>query len=273
MTDRPIGLFDSGIGGLSILREVRRLLPAEDLVYLADQAHVPYGSRPAGEVRTFSVGITHFLLEHQAKVIVVACNTASAVALRHLRQSFPDVAFVGMEPAVKPAAQATRTRVVGVLATPTTFAGELFASVVERFGAGVRVIEQAVPGLVERIEAGDLTGPVTRRIVEQALEPLLAQGADTIVLACTHYPFVIPMIQELAGPDIEVIDPSPAVARQVKRVLDEQGTGSERVHQGRLLLYTSGETRNLTEWVARMPELSGEVARARWVAGRLVAGE
>jgi glutamate racemase len=271
VADQPIGLFDSGIGGLSILREVHRLLPAEDLVYLADQAHVPYGSRPLDEVRSFSEGITRFLLELRAKVVVVACNTASAVALLHLRRTFPQTPFVGMEPAVKPAAQASRTRVVGVLATPATFQGELFASVVERFAAGVRVVEQTAPGLVEQIEAGDLGGPTTRRIVEQALEPLLAQGADTIVLACTHYPFVIPLIQELAGPTVQVIDPSPAIARQTQRVLEERAASSDHAEQGRLRLYTSGETPALKEWTSRLPELSGEVARARWVGGRLAA--
>ncbi|HET7010302.1 MAG TPA: glutamate racemase [Anaerolineales bacterium] len=269
MASPCIGLFDSGIGGLSILREVRRLLPAEDLVYVADQAHVPYGSRPKEEVRSFSEAITRFLIDRQAKLVVVACNTASAVALHPLRRTFPQVPFVGMEPAVKPAAQATRSGVVGVLATPATFQGELFASVVERFAAGVRVVEQTAPGLVEQIEAGDLDGPVTRGIVDRALRPLLEQGADAIVLGCTHYPFVIPLIQELAGPNVQVIDPSPAIARQTQRLLAEKRIAADGVEPGRVVLYTSGDTESLQAWSARAPEFAGEIERAQWIAGTL----
>jgi glutamate racemase len=273
MSRQPIGLFDSGIGGLSILREVRRLLPSEDLVYLADQAHVPYGSRPAEDVRSLSELITRFLLDQGAKAVVVACNTASAVALRPMRQTFPEVPFVGMEPAVKPAAQSTRTGVVGVLATPTTFEGELFASVVERFATGVRLVNQTVPGLVEQIEAGAVDGPATRRLIDRALEPILQAGADTVVLACTHYPLVIDLIRELAGPSVNVIDPSPAIARQTQRVLDEKGTRTRMETQGGLTLYTTGDTHSLEAWVARLPELAGEIARARWTSGRLAIGD
>ena len=154
---------------------------------------------------------------------MVACNTASAAALQHLRQVFPEVPFVGMEPAVKPAAEQTRTGVVGVLATPATFQGALYASVVERFANGVTLLQSTCPGLVGQIEAGDLDGPVTRGILEEALGPMLAKGIDTVVLGCTHYPFVIPLIEEIAGPGVRVIDPAPAVARQVARLLDEHG--------------------------------------------------
>lgn len=158
VSSRPIGVFDSGVGGLSIVREMRRQMPAENILYFADQAHVPYGPRPMEEVRAFSEGITRFLLGEGADLIVVACNTASAAALKQLREAFPEVPFVGMEPAVKPAAEASRSRVVGVLATPATFQGELYASVVERFAQGVRLINQTVPGLVEQIEAGHQIG-------------------------------------------------------------------------------------------------------------------
>ena len=156
MNDQPIGIFDSGVGGLSILREIRLVLPHEDLLYFADQAHVPYGARSLEEVRDFSEGITSFLLEQGAKLIVVACNTASAASLYYLRNRFPDTLFVGMEPAVKPAAESTLNGVVGVLATPATFQGELFASVVERFAEGVTILSQTIPGLVERIESGQI---------------------------------------------------------------------------------------------------------------------
>ncbi|MDI6768176.1 MAG: glutamate racemase [Anaerolineales bacterium] len=269
-----IGIFDSGVGGLSVLRAVRQQLPHEAVLYLADQGHVPYGPRPLAEVRAFSEEITRFLLARGAKLIVVACNTASAAALQHLRQTFPEVPFVGMEPAVKPAAEHTQTGVVGVLATPATFQGALYASVVERFANGVRLIQHTCPGLVAQIEAGQLDTPETRAILENALLPMLEKGIDTVVLGCTHYPFVIPLIQEIVGPQVRVIDPAPAVARQVGRlletVLDEpvpfEGTGSSRT--GALRFYTSGPLEGLA---GMLPRLLGEICPVRavnWVEGQ-----
>jgi glutamate racemase len=221
-----IGVFDSGVGGLSVLRAMWREVPEAEIIFLADQVHVPYGARPLEQVRGFSEEITRYLLEQGARLIVVACNTASAAALRHLRSVFPETPFVGMEPAVKPAAERTQSGVVGVLATPATFQGELYASVVERFASGVRLLTSTCPGLVTQIEAGDLVSPATRLIIEEALGPMLAQGIDTIVLGCTHYPFVIPLIEEIAGPGVRVIDPAPAVARQARRLLEEKGLNS-----------------------------------------------
>jgi glutamate racemase len=218
-----IGIFDSGVGGLSVLRAIRERLPAQAVLYLADQAHVPYGPRPMEEVYAFSEAITRYLLGQGARLIVVACNTASAAALYPLRAAFPDIPFVGMEPAVKPAAEVTHSGVVGVLATPATFQGALYASVVERFASGVTVLQDVCPGLVGRIEAGDLDGPQTRAILEKALRPMLARGMDTVVMGCTHYPFVIPVIQEICGAGVRVIDPAPAVARQTARVLAANG--------------------------------------------------
>lgn len=265
----PIGLFDSGVGGLSIVREVRRELPHDDLVYVADQAHVPYGPRPLEQVRSFAEGITHFLVAQGARAVVVACNTASAAALHDLRQRFPQVPFVGMEPAVKPAAQASRSGVVGVLATPATFQGELFASVVERFAAGVRVLQQTVPGLVERIESGDVQSDATRRLLQTAVEPLLAQGADTIVLACTHYPFVIPLLRSIAGDSVDVIDPAPAIARQVRRVLEDRGVAQQEGREGEVRLCTSGDPGRLAAWVQAVIGDLGRVEPIRWEGIRL----
>ena len=219
----PIGIFDSGVGGLSVLRAVRELLPAQPVIYLADQAHVPYGPRSLEEVRHFSHQITRFLLDQGAGIIVVACNTASAAALHWLRQDFPDTPFVGMEPAVKPASEHTRSGVVGVLATPATFQGALYASVIERFAQHTRVLEYTCPGLVEEIEAGRLEGPRARQILTDGLRPMLEAGIDTVVLGCTHYPFAIPIIQDITGPGVRVIDPAPAVARQTVRVLASLG--------------------------------------------------
>jgi glutamate racemase len=240
-----LGVFDSGVGGLSIVREIRRQLPAEDVEFFADQGHVPYGNRSLEEVRSFSSGIVRFLLDQGAKVIVVACNTASAAALHSLRAEFPAIAFVGMEPAVKPAVETTVTQRVGVLATPATFQGALFASVVERFAQGVEVIESTAPGLVDQIEAGDLGGPETRAIVTRALAPILERGADTLVLACTHYPFVIPLLKQVAGPSVRIIDPAPAIARQTGRVLDSRGLARLAGHEGGLTLWTSGDPNRL----------------------------
>jgi len=182
----PIGVFDSGVGGLSVLREMRRELPHEHIIYFGDQAHVPYGSKSLLEVRQLSENVTRTLLGKGAKLIVVACNTASAAALHYLRETFPDTPFVGMEPAVKPAAEHTHTGKVGVLATPATFQGELYASVVERFAHGVTLYQDTLPGLVAQIEAGHLKGGKTREILENALKPMLAEGIDTVVLGCTH---------------------------------------------------------------------------------------
>lgn len=236
-----IGVFDSGVGGLSILREIHRQFPAESTVYLADQAHVPYGPRPLAEVRQLSEEVAAALLGQGCKLIVVACNTASAAALHHLRRTFPDTPFVGMEPAVKPAAELSRSRRTAVLATPATFQGELFASVVDRFAGDLQVIEVVLPGLVEQIEAGQADSPKTRWILERHLELLPSQGVDTLVLACTHYAFVIPLLQQLLGPAVQVIDPAPAIARQVGRVLSDRGLGAAPGGAGVRRYQTSGD--------------------------------
>lgn len=276
---QPIGIFDSGIGGLTVLRAIHQLLPDEPLLYLADQAHVPYGPRPLVEVRQFSESITRYLLDQGARLIVVACNTASAAALKYLRVTFPEVPFVGMEPAVKPAAELSRSRVVGVLATPATFQGELYASVVERFGQGVKLLQDTCPGLVTQIENGDFTSDETRRILEEALQPMLSHGIDTVVLGCTHYPFVIPTIQDIVGPGVRVIDPAPAVARQVQRLLVASSLFEMAVtlHDPGasiplplLQLYTTGKPDHLERL---LPEVLNEIApvnKLSWQHGRLI---
>jgi glutamate racemase len=266
-----IGMFDSGVGGLSVLREVRQQMPGHPVIYVADQGHVPYGSRPVEEVRAFSEGITRFLLAQGARVVVVACNTASAAALHHLRQVFPDVPFVGMEPAVKPAAAQTQTRVVGVLATPATFQGELFSSTVERFAQGVTLLRATCPGLVGQIEAGDLRGRRTRAILEEALLPMLQQGVDTIVLGCTHYPFVIPLIEEIAGAGVTVIDPSPAVARQTGRLLAPFGLAGTDAPRASLSFYTTGDVASFKTALLHLTGEDGEVRSAFWQGGTLKA--
>ena len=250
-------------------------MPNEEIIFVADQAHVPYGPRPLEEVRFFSEQITRFLMGEGARLIVVACNAASAAALHHLRTTFPGFPFVGMEPAIKPAAETTRTGVVGVLATPATFQGALYASVIERFAGGVRVIQDTCPGLVAQIEAGELDGRETRAILEKALLPMLAAGIDTVVLGCTHYPFVIPLIQEISGPGVRVIDPAPAVARQAKRVLEERGINRTdnmlpQDDAKKIIFYTTGRPEQLSQLLSTQLGEHGHVESLDWEGGALV---
>lgn len=264
-SDSPIGVFDSGVGGLSVLRAIRAQMPNETILYFGDQGHIPYGPRPMEQIRNFSGAITNFLLQHRAKIIVVACNTASAAALKYLRERFSDVQFVGMEPAVKPAAEHTRTGKVGVLATPATFQGELYASVVERFANGVDLFQNTCSGLVQQIEQGNLNGGETRKILQDALQPMLKEDIDTVVLGCTHYPFVIPLIQEIVGENVRVIDPAPAVARQVQRLLEAGGMKNESNVRGYVKLYTSGEPAALRSLLPSVLGEDGEVIKVEWM--------
>lgn len=260
----PIGIFDSGVGGLTVFRTVRDLLPQEDLLYIADQAKVPYGNRPLQEVQSLAEGVTSYLMDQGAKLIVIACNTASAAALKHLRALYPDFPFVGMEPAVKPAAEQTLSGKVGVLATPSTFQGELYASVVERFAQDVQLFQNTCPGLVQQIEKGYLNTPKTRRILEEALDPMMKEGVDTLVMGCTHFPFVIPLIRQITGEDVRVIDPAPAVARQVKRVLDGWGLLAERKRAGKSVFLTSGDAEKMEFLLPRLIGTKTEVGQLRW---------
>jgi glutamate racemase len=260
----PIGIFDSGVGGLSVLREIRIQLPSESVLYFADQGHVPYGPREMREVQLFSGEITRFLLSLGAKLIVVACNAASAAALHYLRETFPQTRFVGMEPAVKPAAEATQTGKVGVLATPATFQGALYASVVERFASGVTILQDTCPGLVGQIERGELDTQATREILEKALRPMLERGIDTVVMGCTHYPFVIPLIRKIAGMNVRVIDPAPAVARQTARLLESEGLRNGSPARGDLRFFTSGEAARFEKMLPVLLGERGEIQQIEW---------
>ena len=217
-------MFDSGVGGLSVLREIRSLLPHESAIYLADQRWAPYGTRTLDEVRDRATQVSGQLIDAGAKAVVVACNSASAAALHDLRATYSSTPFVGMEPAVKPAAFESKSGVVGVIATEATFQGELFASVVDRHANGVRILTGAAPGLVALIEDGRGHGRQAADILEQLLGPMLEEGMDTLVLGCTHYPFLLEAITEVVGDGVAVIDPAPAVARQVGRVLVDVGS-------------------------------------------------
>lgn len=249
---RPVGVFDSGVGGLSILREIRHQLPHESIVYLADQAWAPYGERSLEAVRVRSFAIVDHLLGRGVKAIVVACNTASAAALHELREAFPTVPFVGMEPAVKPAAEQSGRGVVGVLATSATFQGELYASVVDRHANGVGIVERAGTGLVELIEGGVLAGPELDRVLRTHLEPMIAAGIDTLVLGCTHYPFVADRIRAVLGEGVRLIDPAPAVARQLGRVLASNGLAASDERGATVRYFTTGDAERFARQVARL---------------------
>ncbi len=250
-------MFDSGLGGLGVARQVRLLLPDHDLLYVADQGRAPYGRRPLDEVRRFSEQITEHLLREGADLIVVACNSASAVALNHLRRRHPGVPFVGMEPAVKPAIAGTRTGVVGILATAATFQGELFASLIDKYGDGASMVTRVCDGWVEIVERGEIDDPSTIDAVRKHLEPVLAAGVDTLVLGCTHYPFLIDHIRAVTGPGITIIDPAPAVARQVQRLAGPAGAGTTRIQ-------TSGASPGVSEIVRRLVGWSLPIENVTW---------
>ena len=235
-----IAIFDSGVGGLAVLAEVRRLLPGENLVYYADSAHFPYGSRQPSEIRARAEAVTRELIALGAKVIVVACNTATSAAIAHLRETF-DVPFVGMEPALKPAAERTLAGKVALLVTPGTARGKKLSALIDRYGAEVSVKIVPAPDLAERVEAGDLDTDATRALVRRYAAQATAGGADVLALGCTHYAFLRKMIEQEAGDAVEVIEPSEAVARQVARVLEAASMQNARTSGGSVRYLTSGD--------------------------------
>jgi len=266
---RPIGIFDSGIGGLTVMAAIRQALPQERLLYFGDNAHMPYGARSLNEVRSFSLSICEALIAQGCKLIVIACNTASAAALKEVRARWPEFPFVGMEPAVKPAVEHTHSGVVGVIATVATFQSDLYASVVERFSQGVEVLHQPCPGLVKQIEAGELDTPRTEQMLRGWLEPMLARGIDALVLGCTHYPIVRPLIERIVGDGVRVIDPAPAVARQVARVLKEKAIDAAASATGAVEVFTSGEPARFEAMMERMGLPHDRVAQALWTDSAL----
>lgn len=235
----PVGVFDSGVGGLSVLRQVRKELPGEDLLYVADSAHAPYGERSRAFIEERAIAISEFLISQRAKAIVVACNTATGMAVETLRSRF-SLPIVGMEPALKPAVSTTKSGVVGVLATTQTLSSAKFSRLLAEYGAKVEVLLQACPGLVEQVEKADLSGAATRVLVEKYVRPLLDGHADTLVLGCTHYPFLSQLIQEVAGADVSIIDPAVAIARELRRRLQGDARLSARTHGGSERFWTSG---------------------------------
>ena len=257
---RPIGVFDSGVGGLSVLREIRRELPGEDLLYVADSGHAPYGDKPTELIEARAIAIVEFLLSRNAKAIVVACNTATGVAIKMLRTRF-SVPIVAMEPAVKPAVAITTSGVIGVLATGRTIASDNFTRLHERFGADVKILMQACPGLVEQVETGDLASGKTRALIKRYVLPLLEQRADTIVLGCTHYPFLIPLILEIAGSSVAIIDPSAAIARELRRRLSSADLLSFEERAGIEQFWTSAVTDVAQSVISQLWQADADVQR------------
>ncbi|MBE6241191.1 MAG: glutamate racemase [Bacteroidales bacterium] len=244
-----IGIFDSGVGGLSVFREIRKVLPEQSYVYYSDNAHCPYGEKGREYIIDRARAITRFLIDKGCEIIVVACNTATAAAISTLREEFP-VKFIGMEPAIKPAAQSTRTGVVGVLATAGTLKATKYLDTREKWARNVRIAEHIGQGFVELVESGKVSGPEAEATVRTSLMPLLESGADTIVLGCTHYPFLIDTISKIADKEfperkVKVIDPAPAVARHLLEVMRQEGIDETSPEGYRVELNSSGDPAGL----------------------------
>ena len=253
--NRPIGIFDSGVGGISVLKHIHALLPHEDLIYLADSKHAPYGNKTAQEITQRCLILSDDLLQKNVKAIVVACNTATAAAIDELRETF-DIPIIGMEPAVKPAAEASRNGVIGVLATVGTLKSAQFSALLESYGRNVKVVTQACVGLVECIERGELDTPETKALIRQYTIPLLAEGADTIVLGCTHYPFVKEIIQDIVGEEITLIDTGAAVAKQLKQQLKDKDLLSNNQLNGNVSFWTNSELENAEQVTEKLWNVS-----------------
>lgn len=259
----PIGIFDSGVGGLSVLRHLRTAMPAEDFLYVADSKYAPYGTRSPAAICQRSLAIGDFLVERGVKLLVVACNTATAAAVSVLRERF-SLPVVAMEPAIKPAAEQTRSGVIGVLATAGTLESARFFSLLNRYAGHAEVITQPCAGLVECIEANDIDSVATLALLQSYLEPLLARGADVIVLGCTHYPFLRSTIERLVGPEVAVVDTGAAVAKEVQRRLRADNLLCLQARSGSEQFWTSAEPAAVTTVVrqlwrpqARVEQFSG----------------
>ncbi len=254
MASATIGVFDSGVGGLSVLHHIRRTLPSARLIYVADSAHVPYGDKPAAYIEQRAHTISRFLISQGAQAIVVACNTATAAAAASLRQQF-SLPIIGMEPALKPAVAATRSGVVGVLATTGTLESARFNALLERYCSGLSIITQGCPGLVEQVELGDLSSDKTRELIQRYTTPLLARGADTLILGCTHYPFLAKLIREVVGPRVTLVDTGAAVARQLQRRMQVElacNVNSDIAQRVLVQLYSSGDIAQVQPIVAAL---------------------
>lgn len=246
----PIGIFDSGIGGMSVMEKIRRLLPAEDIIYFADSAYCPYGNRSPEIVRNRAISICDFMVSNGVKMVVVASNTTSSAGLDELRKIY-SIPIIGMEPAVKPAAEVTKNKKVGILATGVTLAGERYNSLLNRYGNGITVFSQPCPGLVELVEAGEVDTIEARAMLNLYLKPLINEGVDTIVLGCTHYPFLRPLVESILGNGVKVIETGDAVARHVVQILKEHNISTPNNGTGKETFYTSGNVETVRKVIKK----------------------
>lgn len=263
----PIGTIDSGLGGLSVLTEMRKLLPQEDFVFACDCGKAPWGDRPDAWIQKRCETLIEFLENRRIKALVIACNTATAAAVELLRSELP-FPIIGIEPAIKPAAKLTREGVVGVLATTRTITSPRIQSLIDRFAKGEKVALMACPGLMDQVEAGDFHSDFTRGLIRSFVDPLLAQGADTLVLGCTHYPFLADEIRKIAGPSVTIIDPAPAVARHLKARLEAEGILASRERPGKESFWCTGDAEKHGRVLQHLwgPEAVMESLDAAWPA-------
>lgn len=239
MSSQPIGIFDSGIGGTSIFKEIKALLPYENTLYLADSFNAPYGNKSKAEILTLSIKNTEYLLAKQCKIIVVACNTATTNAIKELRERY-DVPFVGIEPAIKPAALSTQTKAIGILATKGTLSSELFHKSADLYSQHIKVIEQVGEGIVTLIEEGKTESEAMRNLLRLYLKPMLDANIDYLVLGCTHYPYLMPLLLEMLPKHVKIIDSGQAVARQTRAVLERHNLLNTETTTARNVFYTNG---------------------------------
>lgn len=258
MSSAPVGIYDSGVGGLSVLREIRAALPAESIDYIADSAHAPWGDKPPGYVRERGLKLAGFLVEQGVKAIVIGSNTGTAGSAEAVRAALT-IPVIGIEPGIKPAVAATRTRVIGAIVPAAVGESDRLASLLDRFGSDVNVVVQPVPGLVEFIEAADLDSPELRRMVEGYVRPMLDAGADTIVLGSTHYVFLKPLLTEITDGRVTLIETGAAVARQLSRVLNERGLLAQG-GAGQDRFWTSGDPATSSRVISRLLGRAVEVA-------------
>lgn len=246
MKNKPIGIFDSGIGGTSIWKEVVKLLPNENTIYLADSKNAPYGEKSSEEIIALSIKNTEYLISKECKLIIVACNTATTNAIDYLRKNYT-IPFIGIEPAIKPAALLSKTGAIGILATKGTLSSKLFEKTTKEYTKNITTIEQDGEGLVPLIEEGKLNSPEINELLSTYLKPMLKFNIDHLVLGCTHYPYLIPQIKKIIGDKITIIDSGEAVARQTKAVLEKHNLLSTSTAKSRHQFYTNADTKVLKE--------------------------
>jgi glutamate racemase len=252
---KPIGVLDSGVGGITVLKHIHALLPQEQLLYFADSLHAPYGNKTEAEIQSRCIEIIDFLLAKKVKAVVIACNTATAAAVDLMREQYPMLPIIGMEPAVKPAAAASHNGIIGVLATVGTLKSAQFAALLENYGRNVKVVTQGCIGLVECIERGELHHRNTYELLRQYCQPLLDEGADTIVLGCTHYPFVKELIQQIVGPHVTLIDTGEAVGRQLQHrlaALDLLAPSTQKPMPAGVAFYTNSKTEYAPQVISQL---------------------